>query len=551
MKKLLFALYLLTFLQLPAQETMTTDQWQEDLRFLQNTIHQDYPFLFVKTTKEIFDAEVETLYKNIPNLEEHEIIIGMSRIITLFKYGHMSVSYYKKPFEFHYLPFNLYEFNDGVYLQGVHKDYKKALGAKVVAINNVPIADALKMVRPMANAENEQYFKAYGINHLRVTEVLHAQGITDKLESSIKLTLVKKGKIFIQSFKTLPKGEIVPTSYRHVIKDENWLDARNQVSTPLYLKDLNKIYFFEYLPEQKAIYVRHSQIKDDPEEDTKTFYARVFDFIENNDVEKLVLDVRLNGGGNNFLNKPVITGIIETKKINKVGSFFVIIGRGTFSACQNLVNELDNYTNVIFVGEPTAENVNFYGDASAVPLPNSKIPVYLSYAWWQDKPAYNNAEWTEPNVPVDMSFEEYSSNQDPVLDAALTFSGDDFKPDPMKYISDLYIAGKIQELSQELPKMVKDPRYDFFDFETELSKTGHRLLESGRPEEVQAGIGVFTFVTQLFPNSANSWKNLAEGYLKIGDNNITIELLNKAIFLDSDGEIGKSSKEMLKKLTNK
>ena len=41
---------------------------------------------------------------------------------------------------------------------------------------------------------------------------------------------------------------------------------------------------------------------------------------------------------------------------------FVIIGRRTFSACQNLVNELDNYTNAIFIGEPTAENINFYGD---------------------------------------------------------------------------------------------------------------------------------------------------------------------------------------------
>jgi len=54
---------------------MITTQWQEDLRYLQNTVHKDYSFLFVKTTKEIFDAEVETLYKNIPNLEGHEIIV--------------------------------------------------------------------------------------------------------------------------------------------------------------------------------------------------------------------------------------------------------------------------------------------------------------------------------------------------------------------------------------------------------------------------------------------------------------------------------------------
>lgn len=548
MKNLLFLLLSCFVLQATAQTKLTAAQWQEDLRFLQSTVHKDYSFLFVKTTKEIFDSEVENLYKNIPDLEDHEIIAGMSRLIALFEYGHTGISFSQKPFEFHYLPFNLYEFNDGVFLQGVHKDYQKALGAKVIAINKVPISDALKRVLPVVNAENDQYFKAYGINYLRIPEVLHAQGITDKLKNSVKLTLEKDGKTFTQSFTSLEKGEKVPTKYGHVFNDENWLSSRDETATPLYLKHLDKLYFFEYLPEEKTVYVRHSQIQDDPEEDTPSFYARVFDFIENNEVEKLVLDVRLNGGGNNYKNKTVITGIIESKKINKAGSLFAIIGRRTFSACQNLVNELDNYTNVTFVGEPTAENINFYGDTRTVPMPNSKIPVYLSFAWWQDKPVWDNKDWTMPNVRVDMSFKEYSTNQDPVLDAALNFSGSDFKPDPMKYITETYMAGKMEELAQEVPKMVKDPRYSFFDFETELSKTAYLFLNSGRTAQIEAGIQVFSFVTQLFPNSPNTWKNLGEAYLKAGDKNKAIELLKKTVSMDEGGSIGKNAKELLTKI---
>ncbi|MEO0527434.1 MAG: tetratricopeptide repeat protein [Bacteroidota bacterium] len=546
MKKLLCILHVLVFLQLPAQKTLNSAQWQEDLRFLQSTVHKDYSFLFVKTTPEIFDAAIETLYTNIPDMEEHEIIVGMSRIIALFEYGHTDISFNQKPFEFHNFPFNLYEFNDGIYLQGVHKDYERALGAEVLKINEVPILDARNAVYPAVNSENEQYFKAFGINYLRIPEVLHAQGITDKLENSVTLTLSKDGTTFTQTFKSLPKGEKVPTKYSHVFNDENWLEARDQTSSPLYLKHLDKIYFFEYLAEEKAVYVRHSQIQDDREEDTQTFYTRVFDFIENNDVEKLILDLRLNGGGNNYKNKPVITGIIETKKINKVGSLFVIIGRRTFSACQNLVNELDNYTNVTFVGEPTAENLNFYGDTRPVALPNSKIPVYLSFAWWQDKPVWENADWTTPNIPIDMSFEEYRSNQDPVLEAALAFAGTDFKPDPMQYIVEMYSAGKMQELAIELSRMVQDPRYDFFDFETELSKSGSQLLNSGREEYVAGGLQIFSFVTQLFPNSPSAWKNLGESYLKTGDKSKAAEFLEKAIALDPDGEVGKQANEILK-----
>ncbi len=548
MKKILFTLQVLFFLQLSAQETLITTQWREDLRFLQNTIHKDYPFLFVKTTKEIFDTEVETLYKNIPNIEEHEIIVGITKVMALFKYGHTGINFNQKQIEFHSLPFNLYQFNDGVFIQGVHKDYQKTLGAKVLEINNIPISDALKKIYPVVNAENDQFFKAYGINNLTIPEVLHAQGITDKFKNSVKLTLEKDGKSFTQSFTLLPKGEPVPTKYGYVLEDENWMEARNQLVTPLYLKHLDKIYFFEYLSEQKAVYVRHSQIQDDPEEDTLTFYERVFDFIQNNDVEKLILDVRLNWGGNNYKNKSVITSIIESKKINKVGSLFVIIGRNTFSACQNLVNELENYTNSIFVGEPTAENINFWGDARPVTLPNSEVSVNLSYAWWQDKPVWENAEWLAPQVSVDMSYVEYASNQDLVLDAALAFSGRDFVLDPLQYITDLYIAGNMTELATKVPKMVQDPRYAFVDFETELSKTGHRLLSISRAEEVQAAIQVFSFITQLFPNSPNTWKNLAEGYIKAGDNKKAINLLRKTISMDSDGKIGKRSKEMLDKI---
>lgn len=67
MKKTLIILSLFLFAQLWSQERLTKVQWQEDLRFIQNTIHKDYSHLFVKTTKEIFDTEVETLYNDIPN----------------------------------------------------------------------------------------------------------------------------------------------------------------------------------------------------------------------------------------------------------------------------------------------------------------------------------------------------------------------------------------------------------------------------------------------------------------------------------------------------
>ncbi|KAA3635485.1 MAG: hypothetical protein DWQ02_09840 [Bacteroidetes bacterium] len=552
MKNLTLLLLLLVFSFTSfAQVNQSAEKWQEDLQFLQHTVHKDYDFLFKKVSQRDFDAAVKNLYSEIPTMEEHEIIVGFSRIISMFGYGHTSLWLYPRgehgKFNFHQVPFNMMAFSDGIYLQGVHKDYYNGLGAQVLEVEGMPVKEALKRVKPVFPAENDQFFKAYGLNYLGIPEILHAQKITKELKPEVTLTLKKDGLTFRQTYKAA-KIDKFPGHYGYVFKDDNWLSAREEGDLPLYLTDLEKIYFFEYLPEHKTVYVRQSQIQDDPSEAIPEFYGRVFKFIEENDVEKLVIDVRLNGGGNNYKNKPVVKGVIRSDKINHPGKFFVITGRRTFSACQNLVNELSNYTEVTFVGEPTGENINFYGDVNNVDLPNSGITVRLSFAWWQDKPQWEGGPWTAPHLAVEMSFDEYKNNQDPVLQTALDFSADNFILDPMQYFTDLYMAGDTEKMQSEALRMINDPVYKFFDFEGEFNTAGYRLLNSG---QIEPAVQVFGFVTQLFPDSANAWDSLAEGMWKAGNIEQAKALYQKAISMDPDGKVGENARNMLKKIEGK
>ncbi len=259
----------------------------------------------------------------------------------------------------------------------------------------------------------------------------------------------------------------------------------------------------------------------------------------------MVLDVRLNGGGNNYNNKQVITGIIENRKINQTGKLYVIIGRRTFSACQNLVNELTNYTNAIFIGEPTAENINFYGDNRKVVLPNSKMPVYLSFAWWQDMPQWENGPHTQPDILVASSFTDYRDNKDPVLEKALTFDGEGFIKDPLAYLRGLFMEKKFELLESEAKRLVSDPIYAAFPFEAEITRAGFGLLDSGQTEEA---IYVFQLNSQLFPESAYSWYALGEAYEKGGITEKAINAYTKAAAVDNNGTYGQYAKEKLKKI---
>lgn len=552
MKNLILLLLLIVSTTISfAQVNQSAEKWQEDLQFLQQTVHKDYNFLFKKVSQQDFDAAVKNLYSEIPSMEEHEIIVGFAKIVSLFGYGHTSLWLYPRGkhgvFNFHRVPFNMMAFSDGIYLQGVYKDYYNGLGAKVLEVEGMPIEEALEKVKPVFPVENDQFFKAYGLNYLAIPEILHAQKITKELKPEVTLTLKKDGLTFRQTYKAM-EMEKFPGHYGYVQGSDEWLDARNEGDLPLYLKDLEKIYFYEYLPEYKTVYVRQSQIQDDPSEAIPEFYDKVFKFIEENDVEKLVIDVRLNGGGNNYKNKPVVKGVIRSDKINEPGKFFVITGRRTFSACQNLVNELDNYTEVVFVGEPTGENINFYGDVNDVELPNSKINVRLSFAWWQDKPQWEGGPWTTPHLAVEMSFEDYQKNQDPVLQAALDFSADNFILDPMEYFTNLYLAGETEKMQSEAMRMINDPVYKFFDFEGEFNTAGYRLLNSG---QIQPAVEVFGFVTMLFPDSANAWDSLAEGLWRAGNVEQAKQLYQKAISMDPDGPVGDNARKMLKKMDEK
>jgi tetratricopeptide (TPR) repeat protein len=253
----------------------------------------------------------------------------------------------------------------------------------------------------------------------------------------------------------------------------------------------------------------------------------------------------LNGGGNNYKNKPIVTGVIANKKINQPGKFMVIIGRRTFSACQNLVNELHTYTNAIFIGEPTAENINFYGDNQPITLPNTTMNAYLSFAWWQDKPQWESRPALDPQIATGLTFEQYRTNQDPALKAAMASMDSDFIANPMNYFTELFTSGKAELIQPEAQRMLKDPSYKFFDFEGEFNKAGYAMMSSKQFDE---GLYIFKLNTELFPNSANAWDSLAEAYWKSGDSTKAKELYQKAIDLDPKGATGANAREMLQKI---
>ena len=203
----------------------------------------------------------------------------------------------------------------------------------------------------------------------------------------------------------------------------NWTSFPQTLDSqlPLYLKNLNSTYWFEYLSDSKTVYFQYNNVINDKAESLAAFSERLFKFIAENPVEKLVIDMRWNSGGNTFLNQPLLLALIRNEKINQRGRLFVIIGRKTFSAAQNSATFFERFTNAIFVGEPSGSSPNFVGEETPFTLPYSKINVNISNLYWASSSPLDFRTWIAPTLYTPPTFEAYKVNRDPAMDAILAF----------------------------------------------------------------------------------------------------------------------------------
>jgi len=185
------------------------------------------------------------------------------------------------------------------------------------------------------------------------------------------------------------------------------------------LKNIYAPYWFEYAPETKLVYFQFNRVADDPRESLAQFSDRLFKFINEHDVEKLVIDVRRNPGGNTLLLPPLINGLIRCEKINQRGKLFSIIGRHTYSAAQNAATFIERNTKAIFVGEPTGSSPNFIGEENEATfeLPFSKLNVNVSYLFWQSSWPFDYRPWIAPLLYTPPRFELLRANRDSAMEA--------------------------------------------------------------------------------------------------------------------------------------
>lgn len=320
--------------------------------------------------------------------------------------------------------------------------------------------------------------------------------------------------------------------------ERDWVDARDLSRPPSWLKHAGDPFWFEHLADSRTLYVQYNQVSNKTDETVEAFATRLFAFAESHPVDRIVFDLRWNGGGNHGLNLPLLRALIKSR-LDERGRVFVLTSRHTFSAAQNFVNLLERFTNAIFVGEPTGGRPNHYGDARAFVLPESRLEIQASTHFWQDMDPRDNRTWTPPQVAVAMAFEDYRTGSDPVLRAAITYTS---KRPLAERMLDAYTANDPLLAARQYREFRADPTNQYASVEVEVNRLGYRLLAMGR---IDAAVEALKLNVEAYPDSWNAHDSLGEAYLRAGNRELAAKSYRRSVEINPENVGGRQALEQL------
>jgi len=404
------------------QEAARELEWSEDLDYLLERLEVTHPNLYANVSRESYLESVAQLKKKIPMASDVEMFFGVQELLARIQNAHtlcnpsifnLSANERLKA-QFHYYPIVYYSFDDGLYIVATAEQYQAILGRKVVGIGNLASDEAMRELSRFVAGDNDMTILGNLTRfYMNDGQLLRHVGASESPDSIILTLENADGSSF--------DYEIV-TDSNYGTAAIRWFSMVNSSAnpTPLYRKHRHANYWFEHLGEERAVYLQINQMNNIESDPFPVFCHRLFDTLDANRAEKLIVDVRGCPGGDH-IELPLLKGILARPHIDRADRLFLIIGRMTGSASEHLTVEFERYTNATLFGEATASKPNQYGDMERFSLPHSQLEIVCARRYFQDGGPSDYSMASTPDIYVARSSEEYRQNRDPVMERILGY----------------------------------------------------------------------------------------------------------------------------------
>jgi len=375
---------------------MSAEKWRADVDFFARELPKRHMNAFHAVTREQFDRAVADLRAKAGTVSDDEMIVGLKQIAASVGDAHTGV---RLPAGAHRLPVSITQFGDEFRVTQATGEAKALLGGKLVRIDDVPIGEVTARLRTVISQDESEWFvRGAMVPNMLLSEVLHGLRIA-RDPARVRLTVADElGKERAVEVATIPAGT----------SPADWPSA--QTTPPAVRLDPQAALAFAWLEDAKTVYVSFRGY-DDLKKRSRELWA----FVDSHPVQKIVIDLRQNGGGDyTDGRKYLVAPLKERPKIRP----YVLIGNRSMSAAMNNAIDFRTDARATLVGQPIGEKANSYQENDEMVLPASKLVVSYSTRFYRFLPN-DPAGIVKPDEETAPTWADYVAGRDPALEWAL------------------------------------------------------------------------------------------------------------------------------------
>lgn len=387
--------------------------WNTDLDYLAKELSEKHYNFFTVKSKDDFLSGINTIKQDSKNLNDFQIALKTQQLIASFGDSHTMLNFNELLNENQMLPIHLFWTSDGLYILHTTQENEKILGSQLLSINKIPITTVIDSLSTLFAVDNQAMVRLLMPQIIPSLQIMEYFGFTDTVQVELDLK-TSMNQNYTYTLKPSPMNRnnrvsFKPDSLAFSTKNENL------VFTDFYFPD-EKIYYMLYnkcLSKEIALeYGNKERAESLPS--FKEFEKKAFKTLENELVDKIVFDVRYNGGGSSAQGTAFIEKLANFLETNPKIKTYVVLGRATFSSA--ILNAMDfkQLTNAVFVGEETAGKPNHFGEVRGFQLPSSKLSVNYSTNYF--KTTDEDVNTITPDVKIEMSFFDFTKGVDTVFE---------------------------------------------------------------------------------------------------------------------------------------
>ncbi|MGY1426370.1 hypothetical protein [Lysobacter sp. A289] len=421
----------------PAQDLATAQR--QDLDYFQNyfTLNRAYSPEALVQAKALHDEGMT----NAGTLSPTGFALAVSRMVALSDNGHSSVSKGYLATHNNRIPCRFYHFADGYYVIRAKPKCAELLGAKLLTIDGMPIDTVADRMYAYTLGPRNHYDQFIVQIFVESPEILHAAGFatrSDRISLGVQMLDGSQRAVTVIAD---PPDANSPSVYSDSFLSPRRIDGESEewrtllprdIQLPQFLREYDNPFQTAWWPDQQIYYVQFRSNMDEPGHPIGKFIAHVEQGIAADKPRFIVLDLRLNQGGD-FTKTASLMKHIATLT-DSIQHVYVLTSAWTFSAGNvslALVKEHGG-DKVTVIGEPAGDRVRIWAEGGSLALPNSKIRVYFATGYHDyTKPCWGERGcfWItllfpmhvpsfEPDIRVPYTFDDYTSLRDPMLDKA-------------------------------------------------------------------------------------------------------------------------------------